>query len=153
MDNKPSPSLPDHRPLWLDPKALGRGRKAREQAPVSRTWPCALAAWRVGGRALCHTQQGCGDPPSPELEKLCQLQLPMKHSCGDKASLPSAWLFDSCHSFRVQGTVDSLCLLHGMPSSSLSCHVMPKQMGSGYVTSVLNGLGQVPEPCWPLLPL
>lgn len=25
---------------------------------------------------------------------------------------------------------------------------MPKPMGSGYVTSVLSGLEQVPEPCW-----
>lgn len=56
VDNKPSPSLPDHRPLWLAPKALGRGRKARERALVSSIWPCALVAWK-GRRAgpVSHT--------------------------------------------------------------------------------------------------
>lgn len=70
-----------------------------------------------------------------------ETQLWRRQCALDKASLPCAWLFfDSCHSCRVQGTVDSLCLLHGMPSSSLSCPVMPKPMGSGDVTSVLSGL-------------
>lgn len=136
----PPASLP---PPWLQGKEKARERRL----PASGLCPAPLAARQAGevpGAGLL----SCGLHPRARWETLPAWGWQTVWSARrQRAGAVRAWLFDSCHSHRAQGTMSSCLSLVLPPPLSISLTVA-KQVSSGYKMYMLCDLEQVTQPLW-----